>query len=84
MCPKDSLLFGDGREFFGERRLLRGLCARDGDASTVIVCPTEPGRSLLSSGAFWDLGVPEVADDEAVRRRTADHLEARVAQRYLG
>ena len=58
--------------------------ARDGDATTVIVCPTEPGRSLLSSGAFWDLGVPEVADDEAVRRRTADHLEARAAQRYLG
>jgi 3D-(3,5/4)-trihydroxycyclohexane-1,2-dione acylhydrolase (decyclizing) len=58
--------------------------ARGGDATTVIVCPTEPGRSLLSSGAFWDLGVPEVAEDEALSRRTADHLEARAAQRYLG
>ena len=58
--------------------------ARAGDDTTVIVCPTEPGRSLLSSGAFWDLGVPEVADDEAVRRRTAEHLEARAAQRYYG
>jgi 3D-(3,5/4)-trihydroxycyclohexane-1,2-dione acylhydrolase (decyclizing) len=58
--------------------------ARAGDATTVIVCPTEPGRSLLSSGAFWDLGVPEVAADEAVRRRTAEHLEARTLQRYYG
>jgi 3D-(3,5/4)-trihydroxycyclohexane-1,2-dione acylhydrolase (decyclizing) len=60
------------------------LAAARGDSTTVIVCPTEPGRSLLSSGAFWDLGVPEVAEDEAMRRRTADHLEARAAQRYLG
>jgi 3D-(3,5/4)-trihydroxycyclohexane-1,2-dione acylhydrolase (decyclizing) len=58
--------------------------ARDGEDTTVIVCPTEPGRSLLSSGAFWDLGVPEVAGDESMRRRTADHVEARAAQRYLG
>jgi 3D-(3,5/4)-trihydroxycyclohexane-1,2-dione acylhydrolase (decyclizing) len=58
--------------------------ARAGDGTTVIVCPTEPRRSLLSSGAFWDLGVPEVAADETVRARTAAHLEARTAQRYLG
>jgi 3D-(3,5/4)-trihydroxycyclohexane-1,2-dione acylhydrolase (decyclizing) len=60
------------------------VAARDGEDTTVIVCPTEPGRSLLSSGAFWDLGVPEVAADESMRRRTADHLEARAAQRHLG
>jgi 3D-(3,5/4)-trihydroxycyclohexane-1,2-dione acylhydrolase (decyclizing) len=58
--------------------------ARAGEETTVIVCPTEPGRSLLSSGAFWDLGVPEVATDERVRQRTAKHLEARAAQRYYG
>jgi 3D-(3,5/4)-trihydroxycyclohexane-1,2-dione acylhydrolase (decyclizing) len=58
--------------------------ARAGEDSTVIVCPTEPGRSLLSSGAFWDLGVPEAATDERVRQRTAEHLEARAAQRYYG
>jgi 3D-(3,5/4)-trihydroxycyclohexane-1,2-dione acylhydrolase (decyclizing) len=59
--------------------------ARAGSDTTVIVCPTEPGRALLPSGAFWDLGVPEVAADEGVRRRTAEHLEARAArQRYLG
>jgi len=55
--------------------------ARAGEATTVIVCPTEPGRALLGSGAFWDLGVPEVAADEATRRRTAEHLDARAAQR---
>lgn len=58
--------------------------ARATDVSTVIVCPTEPGRSLLSSGAFWDLGVPEVADDATTRELTAAHLDARRAQRYLG
>jgi 3D-(3,5/4)-trihydroxycyclohexane-1,2-dione acylhydrolase (decyclizing) len=58
--------------------------ARAGDTTTVIVCPTEPGRSLLSSGAFWDLGVPEVADDAAMRQRAADHRQGRGAQRYLG
>jgi 3D-(3,5/4)-trihydroxycyclohexane-1,2-dione acylhydrolase (decyclizing) len=57
--------------------------ARAGDATTVIVCPTEPGRPLLSSGAFWDLGVPEVSADEPTRRRTAAHIEARAAQRAL-
>jgi 3D-(3,5/4)-trihydroxycyclohexane-1,2-dione acylhydrolase (decyclizing) len=57
--------------------------ARAGDATTVIVCPTEARRSLLPSGAFWDLGVPEVSADEATRRRMADHLDARAAQRFL-
>jgi 3D-(3,5/4)-trihydroxycyclohexane-1,2-dione acylhydrolase (decyclizing) len=57
--------------------------ARAGDRATVIVCPTEPGRSLPSAGAFWDLGVPEVAADETTRALTAAHLERRSAQRYL-
>jgi 3D-(3,5/4)-trihydroxycyclohexane-1,2-dione acylhydrolase (decyclizing) len=57
--------------------------ARASDATTVIVCPTEAGRKLLPSGAFWDLGMPEVADDEPTRRRTAAHVEARAAQRAL-
>ncbi len=34
--------------------------ARAGDATTLIHCPTVRGRPLLGSGAFWDLGVPEV------------------------
>jgi 3D-(3,5/4)-trihydroxycyclohexane-1,2-dione acylhydrolase (decyclizing) len=53
------------------------------DRPTVIVCPTAPGRSLLGSGAFWDLGVPEVATSKDTRARTAAHVEARRAQRYL-
>jgi 3D-(3,5/4)-trihydroxycyclohexane-1,2-dione acylhydrolase (decyclizing) len=55
--------------------------ARDGSATTVIVCPTAPRRALLSGEAFWDLGVPRVADDEATRRLTAEHLTRSEAQR---
>jgi 3D-(3,5/4)-trihydroxycyclohexane-1,2-dione acylhydrolase (decyclizing) len=55
--------------------------ARDGVATTVIVCPTAPGRSLLSGGAFWDLGVPAVAADETTRELTAAHLARAEAQR---
>jgi 3D-(3,5/4)-trihydroxycyclohexane-1,2-dione acylhydrolase (decyclizing) len=55
--------------------------ARDGSATTVIVCPTAPDRALLSAGAFWDLGVPEVAGDALTRRLTADHFVRAQAQR---
>jgi 3D-(3,5/4)-trihydroxycyclohexane-1,2-dione acylhydrolase (decyclizing) len=55
--------------------------ARDGSATTVIACPITPRRALLPGEAFWDLGVPEVADDEATRRRTAEHLTRAEAQR---
>jgi 3D-(3,5/4)-trihydroxycyclohexane-1,2-dione acylhydrolase (decyclizing) len=53
------------------------------DATTVIVCPTEPGRALLGSGAFWDLGVPAVAADATTRALTAAHLASAEAQRHL-
>ena len=56
--------------------------ARAGEATTVIVCPTAPLRSLLASGAFWDLGVPHVAASEQTRALTADHLDAAAAQRH--
>jgi 3D-(3,5/4)-trihydroxycyclohexane-1,2-dione acylhydrolase (decyclizing) len=39
--------------------------ARAADRTTVIVCPTAPGRPLIASGAFWDLGVPEIGADPA-------------------
>ena len=55
--------------------------ARAGATTTVIVCPTAPERALLSAEAFWDLGVPEVADDEVTRRLTAEHLARAEAQR---
>lgn len=51
--------------------------AADAAGPTVIVCPTEPLRSLLPSGAFWDLGVPEVASDATTRELTAEHLRRR-------
>jgi 3D-(3,5/4)-trihydroxycyclohexane-1,2-dione acylhydrolase (decyclizing) len=60
---------------------LRG--ARDGDATTVIVCPTAPDRGLLSGEAFWDVGVPEVAANESTRRLTAEHrAHAQTQRRY--
>lgn len=51
--------------------------ARAGDATTVIHCPTDPGRPLLGSGAFWDLGVPETADDAQARGLAELHLRER-------
>lgn len=55
--------------------------ARAGDRTTVIHCPIAPLRSLLASGAFWDLGVPQVAESEQTRALTAEHLLAASAQR---
>jgi 3D-(3,5/4)-trihydroxycyclohexane-1,2-dione acylhydrolase (decyclizing) len=57
--------------------------ARSGERTTVIVCPTEPGRSLLGAGAFWDLGVPLEASDPATRRLAEDHRKRAAAQRHL-
>jgi 3D-(3,5/4)-trihydroxycyclohexane-1,2-dione acylhydrolase (decyclizing) len=50
--------------------------AREGDRTTVIRCPVVDGE-VPGSGAFWDLGVPEVASDEAACRRFARELERR-------
>jgi len=58
--------------------------ARAGDAPTVVVCRTEPYRPLLDSGAFWDLGVPEVAEDPRTAELSAEHASAaRVQRAYL-
>jgi 3D-(3,5/4)-trihydroxycyclohexane-1,2-dione acylhydrolase (decyclizing) len=54
--------------------------ARGGDATTVIHCPTVPGRPLLDSGAFWDLGVPETAGDAPVRELAERHLRERAGR----
>jgi len=51
--------------------------ARAGEATTVIHCPTVPGRPLLDSGAFWDLGVPAVAADADAERLAAEHERRR-------
>ena len=51
--------------------------ARAGEATTVIHCPTVRGRPLLDAGAFWDLGVPEVATDAKTQALAEQHLAAR-------
>ncbi|MGH2866839.1 MAG: 3D-(3,5/4)-trihydroxycyclohexane-1,2-dione acylhydrolase (decyclizing) [Solirubrobacteraceae bacterium] len=56
--------------------------ARLGERSTVIVCSTAPDRPLPASGAFWDLGTPEVADDSTTRRLAAEHRARGGGQRH--
>ena len=55
--------------------------ARQRPESSVIVVPTASDRPLLSGGAFWDLGVPEVSADADTRALAADFLRRRGAQR---
>jgi 3D-(3,5/4)-trihydroxycyclohexane-1,2-dione acylhydrolase (decyclizing) len=51
----------------------------------VIVCRVEPRRLLPASGAFWDLGLPQVSSHPGVCAAAARHAEAAAAQRpYLG
>jgi 3D-(3,5/4)-trihydroxycyclohexane-1,2-dione acylhydrolase (decyclizing) len=59
--------------------------ARRGSETTVIVCPTDPAGALPASGAFWDLGVPEVARSPEVERLSAEFAERRSSEqlRYL-
>lgn len=69
-----------GRRAADAEALARALEeARAGDVTTIIHCPTVPGRPLLGSGAFWDLGVPEVARDPSVERLHGEHEEQRSA-----
>jgi TPP-dependent trihydroxycyclohexane-1,2-dione (THcHDO) dehydratase len=55
--------------------------ARRAQKTTVIVCPTDPDRPLLSSGAFWDLGVTEAAESQETKQLAEAHLKARARQR---
>jgi len=41
-----------------------------------------PDRPLPASGAFWDLGVPQIAADPQARRHAADHLARSLLQRH--
>ncbi len=57
--------------------------ARSAAGPVVIACPTDPDRPLLDGGAFWDLGLPEVAEDETTQRLGSEHRErARARQRH--
>jgi 3D-(3,5/4)-trihydroxycyclohexane-1,2-dione acylhydrolase (decyclizing) len=55
--------------------------AREQELPRVIVCETQHDRPLLGADAFWDLGVPVVADDAETAERAAEHLAASSAQR---
>lgn len=51
----------------------------------VIVCPVEPRRALLDSGAFWDLGLAQHSHDPSVRAATARRSAVAAAhQRFYG
>jgi TPP-dependent trihydroxycyclohexane-1,2-dione (THcHDO) dehydratase len=50
----------------------------------VIVCRVDPGAPVLGSGAWWDLGVPEVSGDADVARLAAQHRRGASRQRFYG
>jgi 3D-(3,5/4)-trihydroxycyclohexane-1,2-dione acylhydrolase (decyclizing) len=54
--------------------------ARALDRTAVIVSRTAPDRPLPGNGAFWDLGVPEVARDEQTVELAAQHRRAAAAR----
>jgi 3D-(3,5/4)-trihydroxycyclohexane-1,2-dione acylhydrolase (decyclizing) len=60
------------------RAALRAV--RTESETTVIVCPTDPARPLLGSGAFWDLGVPVTSTTAGTSQVVCEHL-ARRAER---
>jgi 3D-(3,5/4)-trihydroxycyclohexane-1,2-dione acylhydrolase (decyclizing) len=53
--------------------------ARAGEQTTVIHCPVGGEAQIPASGAFWDLGVPEIARDIGERRWLARELDRRRA-----
>jgi 3D-(3,5/4)-trihydroxycyclohexane-1,2-dione acylhydrolase (decyclizing) len=58
--------------------------ARAEPQPSLIACHVEPLRGLLTSGAFWDLGVPQASADPEVRRLAGEHRErARSQLSYL-
>jgi 3D-(3,5/4)-trihydroxycyclohexane-1,2-dione acylhydrolase (decyclizing) len=58
--------------------------ARDEPGPALIACHVDPLRAVVGAEAWWDLGVPEVADDGETAWRAASHAEGRKRQRYLG
>jgi 3D-(3,5/4)-trihydroxycyclohexane-1,2-dione acylhydrolase (decyclizing) len=54
--------------------------ARELDGTAVIVSRTAPDRPLPGNGAFWDLGVPEVARDERTAELAAEHRRTAAAR----
>jgi 3D-(3,5/4)-trihydroxycyclohexane-1,2-dione acylhydrolase (decyclizing) len=56
---------------------------REARGPTVIACHVVPSR-LPDSGAWWDLGVPEVSSDAAVREAAARQRAGAADQRWYG
>ena len=54
--------------------------ARGTDRTTVIALETD-GAVWTAGDAWWDLGVPEVSEREAVRAARAEHEAGRTRQR---
>ena len=58
--------------------------AREQLLPAVIACHVDPERGVPGSGAWWDLGVPEVAADPAVASAAAEHARGAARQRWYG
>jgi 3D-(3,5/4)-trihydroxycyclohexane-1,2-dione acylhydrolase (decyclizing) len=58
--------------------------ARAHPGPALIACDVEPHRTLLGSGAWWDLGVPEVSADPRTRELAAAHARGAEGQRFYG
>jgi 3D-(3,5/4)-trihydroxycyclohexane-1,2-dione acylhydrolase (decyclizing) len=55
--------------------------ARAAKRTTVIVIDTDPNQTTEDGGAWWEVGVPEVSEREAVRAARSTYEEAKKAQR---
>lgn len=57
--------------------------ARESTAPVVVECHVDP-LPTPDSGAWWDLGVPQVADDAAVAEAARSHRAGVASQRFYG
>jgi 3D-(3,5/4)-trihydroxycyclohexane-1,2-dione acylhydrolase (decyclizing) len=55
--------------------------ARSADRTTVIVIDTDPNQTTEDGGAWWEVGVPEVSEREAVRAARTAYEQAKKTQR---
>jgi 3D-(3,5/4)-trihydroxycyclohexane-1,2-dione acylhydrolase (decyclizing) len=58
--------------------------ARAHPGPALIACEVEPRRMLLGSGAWWDLGVPQLSADPQTRELAAAHARGAEGQRFYG
>jgi 3D-(3,5/4)-trihydroxycyclohexane-1,2-dione acylhydrolase (decyclizing) len=57
--------------------------AREETRPAVIVVSVEPGRLLLDSACWWDVGVAQVSERAETRELAAEHARGRALQRFL-